>query len=126
MSVTALPFASVATISKATTSPRRVCAEAGLTEIDVTGLLGDAWFDHVGNYSTGQLHVVERYTMMSPNHIEYEATLEDPNVYSEPWTIRLPLYRRIEQNAKLLEFKCVEFSEEKLYGHLRRVEDEED
>ena len=95
-------------------------------EVDVSGLLGDAWFDHVGNYSTNQLHVVERYTMVSPNHIEYEAMIEDPNVYSEPWTIRLPLYRRIERNAKLLEFKCVEFTEEKLYGDLRRVEDEED
>jgi hypothetical protein len=93
-------------------------------EVDVSGLLGDAWFDHVGNYSTNQLHVVERYTMVSPNHIEYEAMIEDPNVYSEPWTIRLPLYRRIENQAKLLEFKCVEFTEEKLYGDLRRQEDE--
>ena len=64
--------------------------------------------------------------MMSPNHIEYEATLEDPTIFSEPWTIRLPLYRRVENNAKLLEFKCVEFTEEKLYGNLRRVEDDED
>ncbi len=94
--------------------------------VDVTGFNGQAWFDHMGNYASNQLHVVERYTMMSPNHIEYEATLEDPTIFSEPWTIRLPLYRRVENNAKLLEFKCVEFSEEKLYGNLRRVEDDED
>jgi hypothetical protein len=88
--------------------------------IDVTGFNGDAWFDHMGNYASNQLHVIERYTMVSPNHIEYEATLEDPTIFSEPWTIRLPLYRRVEDNAKLLEFKCVEFTEEKLYGDLQR------
>jgi hypothetical protein len=50
----------------------------------------------------------------------YEATLEDENVYTRPWTIRLPLYRRLEENARLLEYKCIEFSEELLYGHLRK------
>ena len=50
----------------------------------------------------------------------YEATLEDENVYTRPWTIKFPLYRRLEENARLLEFKCIEFSEELLYGHLRK------
>jgi hypothetical protein len=50
----------------------------------------------------------------------YEATLEDPAVYTRPWKISMPIYRRMEKNAQVLEYKCVEFSEELLYGHLRR------
>ncbi len=61
--------------------------------------------------------MVERYTPISPNHLMYEATIEDPNVFTRPWTIRMPLYRRIEEQAELLEFKCIEFAEEFMYGH---------
>ena len=50
----------------------------------------------------------------------YEATLEDPNVYTRPWTVSFPLYRRLDENMQLLEYKCVEFTEELLYGHLRK------
>ena len=57
---------------------------------------------------------------MGPNHLLYEATLEDPKVFSRPWKISFPLYRRLETNAELLEFKCVPFAEEILYGHLRK------
>ena len=59
---------------------------------------------------------------MTPNHIQYEATLEDANTFTRPWTVSLPLYRRMEENMQLLEFRCVEFSEELLYGHLRKRE----
>jgi hypothetical protein len=62
--------------------------------------------------------VVERYTPIDSDHLMYEATMEDPKVFTRPWTIRMPLYRRIEQNAQVLEFKCVEFSEEFMYGKL--------
>ena len=62
----------------------------------------------------------ERYTPMGPNALRYEATIEDPTVFTRPWTISMPLYRRLEENARVLEFKCVEFSEDLLYGHLRR------
>ena len=55
--------------------------------------------------------------------IQYEATLEDPNVYTRPWKVSYPLYRRLDDNMQLLEFKCVEFTEELLYGHLRKVAD---
>jgi hypothetical protein len=41
-------------------------------------------------------------------------------VFSRPWKIRMPLYRRVEDNAKVLEYKCVEFAEEFLYGALRK------
>jgi hypothetical protein len=65
--------------------------------------------------------VTERYTLTGPDHMLYEATIEDPNVFTQPWTIRMPLYRRVEPNAQLLEFKCVEFAEELMYGHLSKA-----
>ena len=88
--------------------------------IDVTDQVPDTWFDHAGNHHTDALRVTERYTHVGPNVLMYEATLEDPNVYTRPWTIRLPLYRRLDTNMQLLEFKCVEFAEELMYGHLRK------
>ena len=78
------------------------------------------WFDRAGNFHSDALHVVERYTPRSADTLNYEATIEDPKVFSRPWKISMPLYRRVEKNAKLLEFKCVEFAEELLYGPLRK------
>ncbi len=89
--------------------------------LDVTGLLADTWLDRAGNHHSEQLHVVERYTPMGPNHLWYEATIEDPQVYSKPWTIAMPLYRRMEVDMQLLDFKCVEYVEELLYGQWRRA-----
>ncbi len=88
--------------------------------IEVTGLGDQTWFDRSGNYHSDQLKVTERYTPSSAFHLTYEATIEDPAVYSEPWTIKMPLYRRMEENASLMEFKCAEFVEELLYGQWRR------
>ena len=88
--------------------------------VDVTGQVGDTWFDSAGNFHSDAVHVVERYTAISPNALTYEATIEDPNVFTRPWTIRLPLYRRLDENMQLLEFKCVDFVEELMYGHLRK------
>ncbi len=89
--------------------------------VDAQGFNGESWFDRAGNYASSGLHVVERYTPMGPNAILYEATIEDPAVFTRPWTIEMPLYRRLEANAQVLEYKCVEFSEDLIYGHLRRV-----
>ncbi len=89
--------------------------------VDVTGLNDATWFDRAGNFHSEALHVVERYTMTGPDHIRYEATMEDPNVFTRPWTIRMPLYRRIGEDAALQQFKCVEFVEELMYGHLRKT-----
>jgi len=86
--------------------------------IDVSSQNDKTWLDRAGNYHSDALHVVERYTPITPYHLNYEATIEDPKVFSRPWTIRMPLYRRMEQNAQLLEFKCVEFSEQFIYGNL--------
>jgi len=88
--------------------------------VDVTGFNDLSWFDRAGNFHSDALHVVERYTPRSPDTLLYEATIEDPKVFSRSWKIRMPLYRRVEENAQLLEFKCVEFSEELIYGHLRK------
>ncbi len=88
--------------------------------VDVSSMNDQTWFDRAGNFHSDALHVVERYTPMGPDHLLYEATIEDPNVFTRPWNISLPLYRRVEQNAELMEFKCVEFVEEKIYGELRK------
>jgi hypothetical protein len=89
-------------------------------EITATGFNDQTWFDRAGNFHSEQLRVVERFTPVSPYHLNYEATIEDPKVFTRPWKISFPLYRRMERGARLLEFKCVEFSEEFLYGKLRR------
>ena len=88
--------------------------------VDVSSQNDQTWFDRAGNFHSDALHVVERYTLMGPDHLLYEATIDDPNVYTQSWNISLPLYRRVEENVELMEFKCVEFVEEKLYGHLRK------
>jgi hypothetical protein len=87
--------------------------------VDVAGLNGEAWFDRAGNFASENVHIVERYTLTGPDTIMYEATIEDPTVFTRPWKISMPLYRRLEKNARVLEFKCVEFSEELLYRHLK-------
>ena len=88
--------------------------------IDVTGQRKETWFDRSGNYHSDALHVVERYNLVSPYHLMYEATIEDPNVYSRPWKISLPLYRRMDKNVQLLEYKCQPFAEDLLYGQFRK------
>jgi len=80
------------------------------------------WFDRAGNFHSNALKVTERFTRMGEN-LQYEATIDDPDTFTRPWTIRMPLYGRLEKNAHLLEFKCVEFSEQLLYGDLRKKSD---
>jgi hypothetical protein len=88
--------------------------------IQVNGFNDQTWFDRAGNHHTEALTVTERYSLNGDNNINYQATMEDKNTFTRPWTIRLPLYRRLEPNVQLLEFKCVEFSEELLYGDLKK------
>ncbi len=88
--------------------------------VDVTGLDERTWFDRAGDYHGDDLHVVERYTPMAPNILNYEATIEDPKVFSRPWKISMPLYKHVEKNAQLLEFKCVEFVEDLMYGQFEK------
>jgi hypothetical protein len=88
--------------------------------VDVTSLNDQTWFDRAGNWHSDQLHVIECYTRVGPDALQYEATIEDPKVFTRQWKMSMPLYRRMEKNAQLLEYKCVEFAEEVLYGHLRK------
>jgi len=88
--------------------------------VDVTGLNGQSWFDRSGNFMSDTVHIVERYSYTDKDHLNYEATIEDPAVFTKAWKISLPLYRRMEKGAQLNEFKCVEFAEELIYGHLRK------
>ena len=89
--------------------------------IEVEGFNDQSWFDRAGNHHTEALKVTERYSRLGGNnHLQYEARIEDPKTFTRPWTIRMPLYRRLEPNVQLLEFKCVEFSEELLYGDLKK------
>jgi len=88
--------------------------------VEVTGQMPDTWFDRAGNHHSWEMVVEERWTPTGSNHINYEATITDPNTFTEPWTISFPLYRRVEDNMQLLEFKCAEFSEEYLYGEWRK------
>jgi len=94
--------------------------EGNTLVVDNTGFNDLSWFDRAGDFHSDQLHVVERFTLIDSDHLNYEATIEDPQVFTRPWKISLPLYRRIEKNAQLTEFKCVEFAEELLYGDVRR------
>lgn len=88
--------------------------------LDVTGMNAQTWFDRSGNHHSDKLHVVERYTPRGPNHLDYEATITDPETFTRPWKISMPIYRRMEENVQLLDFKCVEFVEEMMYGEWRR------
>ncbi len=88
--------------------------------VDVKSFNDQTWFDRAGDFHSDALHVVERYSLAGPNILNYEALIEDPKTFSRPWKISMPLYRHVEKNARLMEFKCAEFSEELLYGHLRK------
>ncbi len=79
--------------------------------VDVTNFQDETWFDRSGNYASDTLHIVERYTRTGPDHLMYEATIEDPKVFARPWKISMPFYRRIENNAQLLEYECQAYLE---------------
>jgi hypothetical protein len=88
--------------------------------LDPEGTIHVRFLDRAGNYHTDGLHVVERIRRTDADHLSYQATIEDPNVYTRPWTISMPLYRRVEPNLQLGEFKCEEFVGDLLYGKYQR------
>jgi len=92
--------------------------EGDILVVTTTAQNADTWLDRAGNHHSNKLTVTERFTLLGPNHIWYEATLDDPLTYSRPWTIEMPLYRVIEENAQLLEHKCVPFTDMLLYHDL--------
>ena len=86
----------------------------------VTGLNDSTWFDRAGNFHTADMKVVERWTPTGPGVMRYEAEITDPEVFSRPWKISTNLYKHVGEDARLMQFKCVEFVEELMYGHLRK------
>jgi len=88
--------------------------------IETTAQNGETWLDRAGNYIGYGATVTGRYTWTGPNTVNYEATIENPEVFTEPWKINLTLYKMEGKDAKLMQFKCVEFVEELMYGHLRK------
>jgi hypothetical protein len=94
--------------------------EGGTFVVETTGFNDQSWFDRSGNHHSEALRVSERYTMIGPDHIQYEATIDDSKTFARPWTIAMPLYRHVNPDARLGQFKCVEFVAELMYGHLRK------
>jgi hypothetical protein len=92
--------------------------EKDVLVVTTTSQNGQSWLDRAGNFATNQLKVTERFKLLDANHMSYEATLEDPQTFSRPWTIEMPLYRLIDNNAQLLEHKCVPFTDNLLYHDL--------
>lgn len=87
--------------------------------VEATGFNDQTWLDRSGNFHSDVLKVTERYTRTSAHTIAYEATLEDSKVYTKPWTMQMTLYKRVGMDAQLQQFKCIEFVEQMMYGHLR-------
>jgi hypothetical protein len=88
--------------------------------VDVTGMNDSTWLSRAGDPHSSSLHVVERYTLTAPGVMRYEARIEDPETYTRPWTMRMNLYRLVGDDAQMMQFKCVEFVEELIYGKLRK------
>ena len=78
--------------------------EGNTLVVDVVYFTDQTWFDRAGNFHSDALHLVERFTPAGPDHINYEVTVEDPNVFSKPWTMRTVFYRRKEPNVRVLEY----------------------
>jgi hypothetical protein len=85
--------------------------------VDTVHFNEDTWFDRAGNFHSDQLHVVERFTPTGSDHIAYEVTIEDPKVFTRPWQMSMPLYRRKEANVQLLEYECYAFKWEPYYPY---------
>lgn len=83
------------------------------------------WLDRAGDFHSNKMVVTERFKLIDANTIDYEATINDPETFTKPWTIKMPLYRDINPDAQLLDYNCVEFSERKVYGHLEKFPDED-
>ena len=88
--------------------------------VTVTGQNDSTWFDRAGNFHSADMVVVERWTPTSPGTLRYEATITDPSTFTRPWKISMNLYRRVGEDARVQQFKCIEFVEELLYGELRK------
>jgi len=89
--------------------------EGGTLVVDSIHFNDRTWFDRVGNFHSDALHVVERFTLSDPDHLDYSVRIEDPKVFTRPWTMSMILYRHKEKNFQLLEYECYGFAHEKTY-----------
>ena len=85
--------------------------------VDVIGFTSETWLDRSGNYHSQSLHVVEKWSFVDEDTISYTATLEDPEVYSEPWTLNVLLHRRRDNDFQLIEDYCFTLPYEQYYPH---------
>jgi hypothetical protein len=88
--------------------------------VKVTGQSDSTWFDRAGNHHSASMTVVERWTLIGPDHLRYEAEITDPETFTRPWKMSMMLYRRVGEDARLQQFKCVEFVEELMFGKYRK------
>ena len=86
--------------------------EGNTLVVDVVHFTDQTWLDRAGNFHSDELHVVERYTPTSRDHMLYEVTIEDPKVFTRPWKMSMPLYRRLEPGVQLLDYECYALLEE--------------
>jgi hypothetical protein len=77
--------------------------------VNVTHFNDQTWFDRAGNFHSEAMQVAERYTMITPDHIRYTATITDSKIFLRPWTMSLVLYRHLEPNAQVLDYPCYAF-----------------
>lgn len=94
--------------------------EGSTLVVHVTNFNDRTWLSRSGDFHSDALDVVERLTPITQDALRYEVTLTDPNVYTRPWKMSMVLYRQLEDNATLVDFRCLEFVEETFLGHLRK------
>ena len=95
----------------------RAVWEGDILVVDVAQFTDQTWLDWVGNFHSDELHLVERYTPLSGTHLQYDVRVDDPAVFTRPWTMSFSLYRRLETNVQVLEYECLEFVEPFLSWH---------
>ncbi len=87
--------------------------------VKTNGFNGETWLDRSGNFHSDQLKVTEKYLLLNSHTMQYEATIDDPEIFTRPWKIQMILYKRVGKDSELQQFKCVEFVEELIYGQWR-------
>jgi hypothetical protein len=80
--------------------------------VDVVHFNDETWLDRAGNFHSDELHVVERYSFVDRDHVDYTATIDDPKVFTRTWDIAMPLYRRLEKDVQVLEYECYAFDDQ--------------
>ena len=94
--------------------------EGNTLVVDVAHFNDRTWLSRSGDFHSDALHLVERFTPITPDALRYEVTVEDPNVFTRPWKMKMVLYRQLEDNAALMDYRCLELVEETFLGQTRK------